>query len=129
MRFFVAPLWASIAILFARQASAALTVTDAPPPPMAIEETAFSEGGSQAYEKERRFRLEELKRAKAQKEVRQILIFAAPAALLLLGGGIFLWYRRRDDKSHFQAMHRELKRAEAKRRSGGGAQAMDPRQW
>jgi hypothetical protein len=94
-----------------------------------VEESAFAEGGTQDYEKEKRFRLEEARRNKAQNQMRGILVIAGPIALLAIGGLVFVLIRKKNGKAHFHAMHRELKRAEAKRRSGGGTQVMDPRQW
>lgn len=92
-----------------------------------IQQGGFSEGGMQHYEKERKFRLQEQKRAKTQSQIRGIVMIVAPVALIVLV--TFLFAKAKSEKSRRRSTHRKLKQAEVRRRAGGPEQVLDPRQW
>jgi hypothetical protein len=110
-------------------ARAAIGIEESAPsggqPPVRVSE--FNGEGSQHYEKQRQFRLQEQRRSKMKSQAKGIALIVAPVALIILV--TFLYARARGDKARRRSTHRQLKKAEMRRRSGGPEQVLDPRQW
>lgn len=91
-----------------------------------VEQSDFSESNVQIYEKQRALRLEQQRRAAMRTQAKNAAVIVGPVLLILLGG--FLYFRATHGDER-RAIHKKLKKAEARRRSGGPEQVLDPRQW
>lgn len=95
--------------------------------PSNVAVSQFSGEGTQYYEKQRQFRLQEQRRAKMKSQAKGIALIVAPVALIVFV--TFLYVRSRSDTARRRSTQRKLKQSEARRRSGGPEQVLDPRQW
>jgi hypothetical protein len=129
MRFAAAFLALICAALLPSAAWAAIAIEEHSNPAAApmVGVSEFSEGGPRYLEKQRKFSLEQQKRARLKSQVKGIVMIVAPVVLIVLI--TFLYMRARSEGSRRRSTHRKLKQAEVRRRSGGPEQLLDPRQW
>lgn len=122
---------AACTLVLDHSAVAALTVTDAPAEHSSVDHSQFSEGGdARSPESEAAFRMAEKKRAKRKSDILGILAVAGPIVVLIAGSVIFAWSKsKKRHKKRRRSEYHELKQAESRRRSGGPAPIVDPRQW
>ncbi len=128
MRFAV-PLYALLCALSLPTAALAAISLEAPPSSPerpAVEQSQFTEGGSERYERERNFRLQEQRRSIVRNQARGLALIVVPVVLIVLV--TFLFVKAKTGDRH-RSTRRKLKQAEVRRRAGGPEQMLDPRQW
>jgi hypothetical protein len=117
------------ALLVSFPASAALTVTEPPSDPGAMDSTRYSaEADARMAEEDANFRVAERRRAKRSNDMLKVLYIVAPL-VVFLGGALVLGLTRRKQGGISRSELRKLKKAAQRRRAGGPPRELDPRQW
>jgi hypothetical protein len=110
-------------------APGALTVTEPPPNPGALEATRYSaEVDARMAEEDAAFRTAARKRAKRKNDALKLLYIVAPL-VVFLGGALVLGFNRRKKGGISRSEIRKLHQAAKRRREGGARRELDPRQW
>ena len=133
MRLPVPPLLARFAfalLLLVLPARAALTVTDTPPDPSALEMSRYSsEGDARTSDDEANSRVAEKKHEKLKHNIRKVLYVAVPLVLDVLGALSFAFNQRQQRRGPSRSKRRKEEHAADRRRTRHSSQVRDPRQW